>query len=140
MMACKHANCTNFGTFGGSSTQPPSPIRAKFGTRVASGSTLTCRIWTQLVYSVALGMLKTANFAQFSTFTCSGGATWRRTEKVERGCTTTNFSLSNDIKIVSILQRYLDEVVSTNYVIQQRDGQTNRHTDKKTQRFWPQIY
>ena len=29
-----------------------------------------------------------------------------------------------------VLQRHLDEVVSTNYVVQQRDGQTDRQTKK----------
>ena len=77
---------------------------------------------------------KFASYKMLTT-TCSGGATWWGTGKIERGCTTTNLPLSNDIKIVSIRQRYLDEVVSTNYVVQQRDGQTDKQTDKKTQRF-----
>ena len=93
-----------------------------------------CRVYAYLPDLVPIGLFscpwgwKTPNFAQFSTFTCSGGATWRQTEKVERGCTTTNLHVSNDIKIVSVLQRHLNEVVSTNYVIQQREGPTNRQT------------
>jgi len=136
MMTCvcpKQANGCQLCNFSGFLSPPPLTDQGQIcHTRVAPDSTLTCQIWSKLVYSVAHGVQKTPNFAQFLAFTCSGGATWRRTEKVERRCTTTNLPLSNDIKIVSILQRYLDEVVSTNYVVQQRDGQTDKQTKNST--------
>jgi len=47
------------------------------------------------------------------------------------GCTTTNLPLSNDIKTTSKFQRILDEVVLSYFVVQQRDGQTDRQTDRK---------
>ena len=40
-------------------------------------------------------------------------------------------------KIVSVLQRLYGEIGRTNSDVQKRDGQTNKQTDKKTQRFWP---
>ena len=48
-------------------------------------------------------------------------------------CTTTNLSLSNDIKSVSIVQQLMCEVVSTKNVVQECDRPTNK---QKTQRLW----
>jgi len=62
----------------------------------------------------------------FSTSTFCAGATWRRKNKVERGCTTTNLRLSNGIESVSIFKRLDGEVVSTNYAVQRRDWQTKQ--------------
>ena len=65
----------NYATFSGLLYPPPLTDQGEIcHTRVAPGSTLKCQIWSKLVYSVALGVQKTANFAEFSTFTCSGGA------------------------------------------------------------------
>jgi len=48
---------------------------------------------------------KNPKFCRFWTSAFSGVANWQMFEKVEHGCTTANFPLSNGIKIVSILQR-----------------------------------
>ena len=80
-------------------------------------------------------------FAIFWTSAFSVVANWQQSDKVEHGCTTTNLPLSNGIKIVSVLHRLRGEIGRTNSDVQKRDGQTdkptNRQTDKKTQRFWP---
>ena len=62
----------------------------------------------------------------FYTSAFCGVAIWRRSEKVEHGCPTTNFPLSNGIKIVSVLQRLHGEIGRTNSDVQQRDGQTDK--------------
>jgi len=64
-------------------------------------------------------------------------ANWHQSQKVEHGCTTTYFPLSNGIKIVSVLQRLHGEIWRTNSDVQKRDEQTNRQTKKLSQRFWP---
>jgi len=46
------------------------------------------------------------------------------------GCTTTNLPLSNDIKTTFKFQRILDEVVLSYFVVQQRDGQTDKQNIK----------
>jgi len=74
-------------------------------------------------------------FAIFWTSAFSVVANWQQSDKVEHGCTTTNFPLPNCIKIVSVFQRLYGEIGRTNSDVQKRDGQTNRQ--KKTQRFWP---
>jgi len=43
----------------------------------------------------------------------------------------TNLPLSNGIKIVSLLKRLDGEIGRTNSDVQERDGQTDRQTDKK---------
>jgi len=76
-------------------------------------------------------------FAVFWTSAFSGVTSWQQSEKDEHGCTTTNLPLSNGIKIVSVLQCLHGEIGRTISDVQKRDGQTDRQTDKKTQRFWP---
>jgi len=71
------------------------------------------------------------NFLIFWTSAFCGVASWRQSEKVENGCTTTNLPQSSGVKIVSVLQPLHGEIVHTNSDIQKRDGQTNRQTDKK---------
>ena len=61
-----------------------------------------------------------------------GVANWQESEKDEHGCTTTNLTLSNGIKIVSVLQRLHGEIGRTNSDVQKRDGQTNKQTDRQT--------
>ena len=46
-------------------------------------------------------------------------------EKVDHGCTTTNLSLSNDIKIVFVLQCLHGEIGRTISDVQKGDKQTN---------------
>ena len=74
------------------------------------------------------------NFCRFWTKAFSLVASWQQSQKVEHGCTATNL-LSNVIKIISVLQRLHGEIGRTNSDVQKRDGQTNRRTDKKTERF-----
>jgi len=78
---------------------------------------------------------KNPNFCRTSAF--SDVAIWHQSQKVEHGCTTTNLPLFNGIKIVSVIQRLHGEIGRTNSDVQKRDGQTDRQTKKKTQRFWP---
>jgi len=91
-------------------------------------STLTCQISFQLVYSVAFWRRKTPIFAVFWTSAFTGVASWWQSEKVENGSTTTNFPLSNGIRIVSVLQRLHGEFGRTNSDVHKR----NEQTDKKS--------
>jgi len=92
--------------------------------------TLICQISSRSVYSVALWRRKTPIFAIFSISAFSGVASWQQCEKVEHGCTTTNFPLSNGIKIVSVY---------SNAFMAKSDAQsltfrnvTNKQTDRQT--------
>ena len=95
-------------------------------------------ISSRSVYSVALWRQKKClpYFGIFWTSAFSDVANWQQSEKVEHRCTTTNLPLSNGIKIASVLQRLHGEIGCTISDVQKRDEQTNRQTDKKTQRFW----
>ena len=53
----------------------------------------------------------------------------QQSENAEHGCTTTNLPLSNDIKIVSVLQRLHHEIGRTNW--RSKAWRTDRQTDKK---------
>ena len=88
--------------------------------------------------TVTLGIGPHFWFAIFWTSAFSGVANWQQSDKVEHGCTTTNFPLSYGIKIVSVLQRLHGEIGRTISDIQKSvmNKQTNRQT-KKTQCFWP---
>jgi len=68
-------------------------------------------------------------FAVFWTSAFSAVANWQQSEKVEHGYTTTNLSLSNGIKIVSVLQRQIGRTISD---VQKRDGQTDKQTNRQT--------
>jgi len=75
------------------------------------------------------------NFAVFWTSAFSDVDSWRKSEKVEHRCTTTNLSLSNTIKIVFVLQRLMAKSGAETLTFK---SVTNRQTDRqKTQRFWP---
>ena len=50
----------------------------------------------------------------------------QQSENAEHGCTTTNLPLSNDIKIVSVLQRLHGEIGHTICDVQKRDEQTDK--------------
>ena len=85
---------------------------------------------------------KTPNFCHFWTSAFSDIDSWRHSQKVEHGCTTTNLLLSNGIKIIYVLQRLHGEIGRINSDVQKRDGQTKRDGQKsmadrqKTQRFF----
>ena len=101
--------------------------------------TLTCKLSSRSVYSVALCWRKN-QFCRFLTSAFSVVASWQQCEKGEYRCTTTNLPLSNGIKIVSVLQRVHGEIGRTISNVQKRDGQTDRQTNKQTKkirRFWP---
>ena len=74
---------------------------------------------------------KNLNFCRVLDFG-SDVNSWRQSEKVERGCTTTNLPLSNDIKIVSVLQRLHGEIGRKSSDVQTRDEQTDRQTKNST--------
>ena len=80
--------------------------------------------------------VKNPTFCRFWTSAFSGIANWQQSEKVEHGCTTTSLPLSNGIKIVSLLQRFHGEIGRTISHVQKPDEQTDKQTNKKTQRFW----
>ena len=54
---------------------------------------------------------KNPNFCRFLD-------SWQQSEKVEHGCTTTNYPLSNGIKIISVFQRLHGEIGRTNSDVQ----------------------
>ena len=70
-------------------------------------------------------------FAVFWTSAFSGVAIWQQSEKVEHGCTTTILSLSNGIKIVSVLQRLHCKIGRTISNVQKRDEQADRQTNRQ---------
>jgi len=74
-------------------------------------------------------------FAVFWTSAFSDVANWHQSQKVEHGCTTTNLTLSNGIKIVSVLQRLHGEIWRTNSDVQKRDGQTKQTDRQKNSTF-----
>jgi len=88
--------------------------------------TLTCRFFSRSVYSVTFWRRKLPIFAIFWTSAFCCVASWQQSEKVEHGCTTTSLPLSNGIKIVSPLQRYLGEIVRTISNVHKRDKQTDK--------------
>ena len=128
------ANCDIFGS---SCTDPVLPMRAKFGVLLQThGIRLPAKFRLERFILSSSGCEKPPIFAIFWTSTFSGVANWQQSDKVEHGCTTTNLPLYNGIKIVSVLQRRHGEIGHTISDVQKHDEQT-KHTDKKTQRFWP---
>jgi len=86
----------------------------------------TFQISYRLVYSDALWRRKKNNVCRFLTSAFSDVDSWQQSEKVEHECTTTNFPLSNGIKIVSVFQLLHVEIERTNSNVQKRDEQTNK--------------
>jgi len=89
------------------------------------------QIWcsSRLVYFVALWQRETPNFTILLTLPFCGVASWRRSENVEHGCTTTNLPLSNSIKLVSVLQRLHGEIGRTTLTFKSvKDKQTKNST------------
>jgi len=84
--------------------------------------TLTYQISSRSVYSVALCWRKPPIFAVF--YGLRHLVLSPIGNKVEHGCTTTNLSLSNGIKIVSVLQRLHGKIGCTISDVQKRDEQT----------------
>jgi len=127
--------CYNAGKFWLWGAPVPSPFY-RWGPNLVCYSRPT--VYTYLPNFVSIGLLccpllaKNPNFAVFVTSAFSG-VNWQQSEKVEHGCTTTNLSLPNGIKIVFVLQHVHGKIVHTNSDVQKHDGQTDR---QKTQRFW----
>ena len=115
----------NFGqilTFGGLLYRPLITDESQIRSVTADPQhTFTCQNLSRSVYSIALWRRKTPIFAVFWTSAFSDVDSWWQSEKVERGCTTTNLPLSNGIKIISVLQRLHGEIGRTNSDIQKRD-------------------
>ena len=125
-------------TFLGLLYRPPFTDEGQMWCAIADPrSTLTCQTSSRSVYSVALWRRKNPIFAIFWTSAFSVVANWQQSDKVEHRCTTTNLPLPNGIKIVSVLQRLHGEIAQSLTFKSVTDKQTNRQTDKKTQRFWP---
>jgi len=82
------------------------------------------------VYFIALWRRKTQIFAIFWTSAFSDVDSWRQSEKVEHGYTTTNLPLTNVIKIISVFQRLHGEIGQTNSDVYKRDGETKRDGQK----------
>ena len=78
-----------------------------------------------LFLSPSVGEKKTI-FVVFRTSALSIVANWQQSDKVEHGCTTTNLSLFNGIKIVSVLQRLHGEIWYTFSDVQKCDRQTKK--------------
>jgi len=96
--------------------------------------TLTCQISSRSVYSVALCWRKPPIFAAFGLHHLVLSPIANSLRKLNTGA---NLPISNGIKIVSVLQRLHGKIGRTLSDVQKRDEQTNRQTNKKTQRFWP---
>jgi len=75
---------------------------------------------------------KNLNLCGFTTSAFSGVTSWRQSENVKQGYTTTNLTISNGIKIVSMLQRLHGEIGRTISDVQKRDRQTNKQTKNST--------
>jgi len=82
---------------------------------------------------VSIGLFSRLLFFWTSAF--SVVTNWQQSDKVEHGCTITNFPLSNGIKIVSVHQRLHDEIGRTISGVQKRDEQTDKQTDRKKSTF-----
>jgi len=86
---------------------------------------------------VSIGLFCPPLAAKFFTVFCWTSAfigvdSWRQSVTVEHGFTTTHLPLSNGIKIVSVLQCLLGEIVRTNSDVQKRGGETNKQTKNST--------
>ena len=77
---------------------------------------------------------KTPSFCRFWTSPFSNVDSWRQSEKVEHGCTTTNLPLSNGIKTISVLQRLHGEIGRTSSDVMDRKSVMDK---QKNQRFSP---
>jgi len=71
---------------------------------------------------------RTPNFTILLTSAFCSVASWRQSEKVEYGSTTTNLPLFNGVKTVSILRQLHGEIVCRNSVVQRHDGHSNKQT------------
>ena len=129
----------NFGqilTFAGSCTDPLLPMTAKSGVlQLTQSARFRVKIHLDRFILSPSGGEKKLNFCHLCTSAFSDVDSWRQSEKVEHGCTTTNLPLSNGIKIISVLQRLHGEIGRTNSDVQKRDGQAKRDGQTKKQRF-----
>ena len=112
---------------GGLLYRPPFTYESQIWWAIADPQrTFTCQNLSRSVYSIALWRQKIPVFAVFWNSAFSDVDSWRQSENVEHGCTTTNLPLSNGIKIISVLQRLHGEIGRTNSYVQKRDGQTKK--------------
>jgi len=122
----------NFGqilTFLGLLYRPPFTDEGQIWCAIADPQcTFTCQNSSRSVYSIALWRRKPPYFSVFWTSAFSDVDSWRQSEKVEHGCTTTNLPVSNGIKIISVLQRLHGEIGRKISDVQKRDGQTKNST------------
>ena len=115
---------------GGSCIDPLLPMSQIWCAVTDPRSTLTCDISSRSVYSAKKSQFL-PYFAIFWISAFSGVSSWQQSEKIAHGCTTTNLSLSNGIKIVSVLHRLHGEIGRTVSDVQKRDEQTNKQTNRQ---------
>jgi len=79
---------------------------------------------------------KNPNFAVFWTLAFIDVDSWQQSEKSGHECTTTNLSLSNGIKIVSVRQCLHVEIGRTNSDVQKRDNRKSVTDRQKNSTFF----
>ena len=125
----------NFGQIFGSCIDTLLPMTAKFGVlQHTHGLRLSAKFrLDRFILSPSSGE-KPPIFAICAIFWTSAFSVVgkrQQSDKVEHGCTTTNLPLPNGIKIVSVLQSLHGEIGRTISDVQNRDGQTNRQTNRQ---------
>jgi len=127
---------TNFGQikiFGILCTDPLLPMRAKFGMLEQTYGICLRAKFRLNRFILSPFISENPKFAIFCTSVFCDVASWRQSEKVEHGCTSTNLSLSNGIKIVSVLQPLHGTTWRTTLTFKAwwTNSEPDRQTDKK---------
>jgi len=94
--------------------------------------TLTCRISSRSVYSVALWRRKTPIFAVFWTPAFSVVTNWQQSDKVEHVCTTTNIPLSSGIKSFMYSNAFMAKSGAQSLTFKSVTNKTDRQTKNST--------
>jgi len=131
LSVAKNYNFGQIWSFWGLLYRPPSTDECQIWCAIADAQcTFTCQHSSRSVYSLTLWRRKNPIFAFFWNSAFSDVDNIQQSEKVEHGCTTTNFPLSNGIKTISVLQCLHGEIGRTNSDVQERNGQ-KKHDDQK---------
>ena len=111
----KNHNFVHILTFGGSCTDPLLPMKVKSGVlQLTHSRRLRVKICFDRFILSPFGGEKNPIFVVFWTSAFSDVDSWRQSEKVEHGFTTTNIPLSHGIKIISVFQHLHGEIGRTN--------------------------
>jgi len=122
LLVAKNHNFWQILIFGGSCTDPLLSMRTKFGViEQTHGICLRAKFRLDRFILSPLTAKTPPNFAIFWTSAFCGVASWRQSEKVGHGSTTTNLPISNGIKIVSVLQRFHRKIGRTISDVQKPD-------------------